>query len=159
MLGYRGTMRLLKGLGGGPTQTDDASNVYAQQGVLTIWKYNLAKREIYMNSIKRKYINEIPRQDSIPKSVKGLREIANTFIENAMRNQYGTTNPETINHIWRTYMPEITNAILEIKRAALNNEKNIVRNGQSAVTIYDNIGGIIILSEDIHVRRSVYGHL
>ena len=53
----------------------DNENVYAQQGALTIWKYNLAKREIYMNSIKRKYINEIPRQDSIPKSVKGLREI------------------------------------------------------------------------------------
>ena len=73
------------------------------------------------------------------KHINKQREIANTFIENAMRNQYGTTNPETINHIWRTYMPEITNAILEIKRAALNNEKNIVRNGQSAVTIYDNI--------------------
>lgn len=67
-------------------------------------------------------------------------QIANNFIRSAIINQYGTDDPETINRIWRTYMPEITNAILEIKRAALNNERNITGQlGQNQVNIYNNI--------------------
>ena len=43
-------------------------------------------------------------------------ELRKGFIESALVRTFGTSDPETINEIWRTYMPEITEAILKTDR-------------------------------------------
>ena len=67
------------------------------------------------------------------------KEMREGFMANAMIRTFGTSDPKAINKIWRMYMPEITNAILETKRASLNTEKNVVQNSQNQVNINDNI--------------------
>ena len=67
------------------------------------------------------------------------KEMREGFMANAMIRTFGTSDPKAINKIWRMYMPEITNAILETKRASLNTEQNLVINGQNQVNINDNI--------------------
>ena len=56
------------------------------------------------------------------KSVKML----NANIRGAILEQYGTDDPKIINRIWRTYMPEITNAILNTGEEIFNATKNQV---------------------------------
>lgn len=40
------------------------------------------------------------------------KQMRNGFAANAMIRTFGTSDPNEINEIWRTYMPEITRAIL-----------------------------------------------
>ncbi|MSU07784.1 FRG domain-containing protein [Veillonellaceae bacterium WCA-693-APC-5D-A] len=48
-------------------------NIAAQRGVLSMWQYNLACKEIYRNSDKRNDIAELPRSDTIPTDIEKLR--------------------------------------------------------------------------------------
>ena len=56
----------------------DNKNVYAQQGILSIWKYNLANIESHK---KTSNIHEIPQCDSIPSDVMKLRELIGKNID------------------------------------------------------------------------------
>ena len=45
------------------------------------------------------------------------------YIHNAMLKTFGVTDPAKINKIWRQYMPEVTNAILNTENFAIANNK------------------------------------
>ena len=62
--------------------------------------------------------NKIDRDKSI--------KMLNANIRGAILEQYGTDDPKIINRIWRTYMPEITNAILNTGEEIFNATKNQV---------------------------------
>ena len=46
-------------------------------------------------------------------------------IHNAMLRTFGVSDPAKINKIWRQYMPEVTNAILNAEDAAVANNKTL----------------------------------
>lgn len=58
--------------------------------------------------------------------------MANDIVRGAILGQYGTDNPEIINRIWRAYMPEITNAIL-------NTDKGVIQATRNQGAINENI--------------------
>lgn len=54
-------------------------NIAAQKGVLSMWQYNLACKEIYRNSDNRNDVTELPLSDTIPTDIEKLR---NSISEN-----------------------------------------------------------------------------
>ena len=56
-------------------------NIASQKGVLSLWQYNLACKEIYRNSDNRNDITELPLSDTIPTDVEMLRNNISEHME------------------------------------------------------------------------------
>lgn len=76
------------------------------------------------------------------KKTEKKREYDNTrdlYIPAAISDTFGTCDPEKINEIFRTYMPEITNAILETKAATLNTEQGVATVTKNQLAIHEDL--------------------
>ncbi len=67
------------------------------------------------------------------------KEMREGFMANAMIRTFGTSDPKAINKIWRMYMPEITNAILETKAATLNTEQGVATVTKNQLAIHEDL--------------------
>lgn len=60
-------------------------NIRAQKGLLSMWQYNLAEKDLYKNSANRKSIQNIPRKNSIPEDDKEKRSLIGSNIKEFLK--------------------------------------------------------------------------